>query len=305
MRNNTFRAVYETAGTYDKLLLQHFYDGTEDIDLVADWLTKHHVAPTGALNVVEFGCGTGRMTETVAPYARYLVLADYSETMVAAVARKFPDAQTICADSRDAVTALLRAGRMASFDLVTAFWSLSYPIGEFFEELSPAGVRPRRDPALAADQAREFVLDLVRLVAPGGHLLAMLFDAESPEQQLVTRAWETVAPFPDGGRAYTRHVLIDALRDAENRGEGTLTHTRLGGVAWAPSREAAREWFFGVHFKHHPQLLGDLQLAQAVEEFLDRFEISSGGVALPSGVHFIDFHARAHPYASLPDGLGS
>ncbi|MFD3507681.1 methyltransferase [Nocardia sp. NPDC058666] len=305
MSTKRFRAVYETEGVYDQLLLRHYYGGTEDIDLVADWLTEHHHAPTASLEVVEFGCGTGRITETIAPYARNLVLADYSETMVNAVAQKFPEARTICADTSDAVTVLLRQGRSSSFDLVTAFWSLSYPIGEFFEELSPSGVRPRQDQARAQARAREFVLDLVRLVAPGGHLLAMLFDAESPEQQLVTRGWEVVAPFPDGGRAYTRNVLVDALREAEGRGDGTLTHTRLGGVAWAPSRDAAREWFFGVHFKHHPLLLDDPQLAETVEEFLDRYEIAGGGVALPSGVHLIDFHAAAHPYASLPIGLSS
>ncbi|WP_446221624.1 methyltransferase [Nocardia sp. IBHARD005] len=257
------------------------------------------------MDVVEFGCGTGRITEAIAPYARNLALVDYSETMVTAVAQKFPESQTIGADTSDAVTALLRGGRSMSFDLVTAFWSLSYPIGEFFEELSPAGVRPRCDQVRSREQARQFVLDLVGLVAPGGHLLAMLFDAESPEQQLVTRAWEAVAPFPDGGRAYTRNILVDALRDAENQGDGTLTHTRLGGVAWAPSRDAARDWFFGVHFKHHPQLLDDPALAIAVEEFIDRYEIAGGGVALPSGVHLIDFHAAAHPYASLPIGLSS
>ncbi|WP_336086133.1 methyltransferase [Nocardia sp. SSK8] len=305
MTDKTFRAVYETVGTYDELLLRHYYGGTEDVDLVADWLTEHYAAPAATLHVAEFGCGTGRITDAFAPYAARMVLADYSEIMVSAVTQKFPAAETICADTSDAVARLLAAGQAGAFDLVSAFWSLSYPIGEFFEELSSVGVRLRDDQAGAADQAGEFVHDLVQLVAPGGHLLVMLFDAESPEQQLVTRAWEKVAPFPRGGRAYTRHVLIDALRAAESRGEGTLSHLRLGGVAWAPDREAAREWFFGVHFKHHPQLLEDREVAREVEDFLDRYEMASGGVAIPSGVHFIDFHAVAHPYASLPIGIDS
>ncbi|WP_040801371.1 methyltransferase [Nocardia higoensis] len=298
-----FRSVYETEGTYDRLLLRHYFGGAEDTDLVGDWLIDHHGSPVAGLRVVEFGCGTGRMTDVLAPFARDLVLADYSETMVAAVSQRFPDAQTICADTSDAVTALLGGGRERSFDLVTAFWSLSYPIGEFFEELTTAGIVPRHDRVRARDRACEFVCDMVRLVAPGGHLLAMLFDAESLEQRLVTQAWETIAPFPEGGRAYTRHVLVDALRAAENQGEGTLVHTRRGGVAWAPSRESAREWFFGVHFKHHPCLLGDLRLAAAVEEFIDRYECADGGVALPSGVHVFDFHVCEHPRASLPDGV--
>ncbi|MFE1596828.1 hypothetical protein [Nocardia sp. NPDC058705] len=57
--------------------------------------------------------------------------------------------------------------------------------------------------------------------------------------------------------------------------------------------------------RHHPQLVDDLELERAVEEFIDRYEVPEGGVALPSGVHFIDFHAVAHPRASLPDGLAS
>ncbi|WP_446221623.1 hypothetical protein ACTWPB_17000 [Nocardia sp. IBHARD005] len=44
MTHKTFRAVYEIAGVYDKLLLRHYYGGTEDVDLVADWLTEHHRA---------------------------------------------------------------------------------------------------------------------------------------------------------------------------------------------------------------------------------------------------------------------
>ncbi|MFC8528067.1 methyltransferase domain-containing protein [Nocardia sp. NPDC057227] len=288
---------------YDKLLLPHYFGGVEDVDLVSSWLNENYGAPTSALDVAEFGCGTGRMTEALAPFARNLVLADNSEVMVSAVARKFPDAQTFCGDTSDVTTSLLAAGRAQSFDLVTAFWSLTYPIGEFFEELTAAGVRSHPDQASARGRAHEFVSGLTRLVAPGGHLLAMLFDAESPEQQLVTRAWEKVAPFPDGDRSYTRDIVIHALRVAESQGAGRLTHTRRGGVAWAPSGHAAREWFFGVHFKHHPQLLADADLAATVAGFIERHTMPNGGVALPSGVHVIDFCVGAHPETSLPDGV--
>lgn len=303
MMDAGFRAVYEAAGMYDRLLLPHYFGGVEDVDLVGSWLKENYGAPTAALDVAEFGCGTGRMTEALAPFARTLVLADNSEAMVSAVARKFPDAQTFCADTSDATRSLLAAGRAQSFDLVTAFWSLSYPIGEFFEELTAAGVRPHADQAAARSRARAFVLGLLRLVAPGGHFLSLLFDAESPEQQLVTRAWERVAPFPAGGRSYTRDIVIHALRAAESQGAGRLTHTRLGGVAWASSGHAAREWFFGVHFKHHPRLLADADIAETVAEFIERYTMPNGGVALPSGVHVIDFCVGAHPAASLPNGL--
>ncbi|MET8798229.1 hypothetical protein ABZV91_17580, partial [Nocardia sp. NPDC004568] len=133
-----------------------------------------------------------------------------------------------------------------------------------------------------------------------GHLLVWLFDSDSPEQRLVTQAWEQVASFPAGGRAYTRWHLLDALHDAERDGLGTLTHTRLGGVAYAPDRAAGREWFFGEHFKHHPQLMTDTVLHTAVDAFLDRYQLPEGGSAIPSGVHIIDFHAGRHPFTALP-----
>lgn len=71
----------------------------------------------------------------------------------------------------------------------------------------------------------------------------------------MTQLWERIAPFPDGGRSYTRNLLIDELCAAEDRGEGWLTHTRRGGVAVAPSRDAARTWFTHLHFKDLPALV--------------------------------------------------
>ncbi|MFQ6230745.1 methyltransferase [Nocardia sp. NPDC002869] len=295
-----FRDVYEADGVYDQLLLRHYFGGATDPELVTDWMTRHYGQPPSALRIAEFGCGTGRITDVLADYASELVLADYSAAMVAVAARRFPDARTFQADTRDAVTTLIGENRAGSFDLVASFWSLSYPIGEFFETMSPAGIVAHMDPARARESAAEFVRRLVELLAPGGHLLVWLFDSDSPEQRLVTQAWEQVASFPAGGRAYTRWQLLDALHDAERDGLGTLTHTRLGGVAYAPDRAAGREWFFGEHFKHHPQLMTDTALHAAVDAFLDRYQLPDGGSAIPSGVHIIDFHAGRHPFTALP-----
>ncbi|MBF6462501.1 class I SAM-dependent methyltransferase [Nocardia puris] len=295
-----FRSVYRTEGVYDRLLLRHFFGGIEDTELVRRWMTDLFGIPDGALRIAEFGCGTGRITRVLAPYAHELVLADYSPTMITAVSQGFPHARTLCADTRDAVTELLSEGRQASFDVVAAFWSLSYPLGEIFETLSTSGVVPNPQPGSARNRARAFVYRMIDLLAPNGHLTVLLFDAESPEQRLVTRGWERVAPFPEGGRSYTRNILTDALRQLEERGRGRLNHTRLGGVAWAPNPAAARDWFFGVHFKHHPQLTNDPELARIVDDFIDRHRLLDGGVTLPSGVHLIDFHRADHPHASLP-----
>ncbi|MGQ4616911.1 methyltransferase [Nocardia sp. R7R-8] len=298
-----FRSVYETEGVYDRLLLRHFFGGAEDTELMRNRMTELFGAPDRALRIAEFGCGTGRITRVLAPYAHELILADYSTAMITAASQGFPQARTLCTDTRDAVATLLSEGRSATFDVVAAFWSLSYPLGEFFETLSASGIVPNPEPAHSRNQATAFVHHMVDLLAPNGHLTALFFDAESPEQRLVTRGWERVAPFPEGGRSYTRDLLIDALRQLEERGRGTLNHTRLGGVAWAPAPAAARDWFFGVHFKHHPQLMADPELARIVDAFIDQHRLPDGAVALPSGVHVIDFHCADHPCAALPPVL--
>lgn len=298
-----FRAVYETAGVYDRRLLPHYYHGVEDLDLVTELLHRHYGKPAANLAAVEFGCGTGRITARLAPYARRLIVADYSPAMIEAAATRFPRAEVLCADTRDAVVRLLEGGHGGGFDVVGAFWSLSYPLGEFFEAMTADGVQPVADVAGARQRAAGFVRQLVDLLAPGGHLLALFFDAETPEQQLVTRLWERIAPFPEGGRSYTLNLLLDGLRQAEADGRGTLTHSRYGGTAWAPDRDAALAWFTVVHLKSFPALIADPTVRREVSNFVDRYVRPCSDVALPSGVHVIDFHAAAHPASHLPDHL--
>ncbi|MFI7002092.1 class I SAM-dependent methyltransferase [Nocardia sp. NPDC050175] len=258
--------------------------------------------PIGSFSVAEFGCGTGRVTQALAPYARRLVLADYSPTMIEAVTTKFPDAETLCADTRGAVEHLHMQGWDGGFEVVAAFWSLSYPLGEFFETLSANGIEPCADLGQARVEAMRFLRRLVRLVAPGGHLLALFFDADTREQRLVTRQWERIAPFPEGGRGYTRDLLVTGLRDAEDAGLGTLTHTRRGGAAWAPSRETALAWLQVVHLKSHPALIGDSRVREELSAFVDRYVQPDGSVHLPSGAHVIDFHRSSHPICHVPLG---
>jgi hypothetical protein len=125
---------------------------------------------------------------------------------------------------------------------------------------------------------------LVGLLAPGGHLFALLFDADSPEQRLVTQAWETIAPTPFGDRGYTRKIFTDALASAEEQGEGTLRHSHLRGFAVAADAPAARWWFTAAHFKDLPALTGNRTLMAGVEEFIAGCAQPDGTVPLPAGV---------------------
>jgi len=95
-------------------------------------------------------------------------------------------------------------------------------------------------------------------------------------------------------------LLLDELRAAEDRGVGWLTHTRRGGVAVAPSEEAAHAWFNPLHLKDFPTLVDDPDVQREVGAFVRDCTIPNGTVLIPSGVHVIDFHVTADPLLHLP-----
>jgi SAM-dependent methyltransferase len=271
------------------VLLPHWFDGVEDTDLIARLMHDHHGPPpdTGNLHILELGCGTGRVTTALAPYAASLHGVDSGAPMVDVFRARYPAAHTTLADIRTAV-ADLRAGDQR-FDVVGAFWSLSYPIGDCFEVLTADGIRPRPDLEQGIADAHSLVHDIVDLLADGGHLLALFFDSDTPEQQVVTRAWERLAPFPGTGRAFARETLLEALRSAENEGLGRLSHTRIGGVSVAETQAAAIDWFTIVHLKSMPALVTDPDTRTEIEAFVSRHTAHDGRVLLPTGVHAIDF----------------
>ncbi|MBN9737716.1 MULTISPECIES: class I SAM-dependent methyltransferase [unclassified Pseudonocardia] len=300
VESQQFRAVYESAGVYDERLLPHYYGGVEDVDIVARHLLGKFGRPTSSLDVVEFGCGTGRISQVLVPYAEKLTACDYSQVMISAIQDRFPCVETMVGDTRDLVAKLHEDGRGGAFDVVAAFWSLSYPIGEFFETMSADGIIPVTDFAAASRAAEDFVSSMVSLLAPGGRLIALYFDSDTPEQKLVTRMWERIASFPDGGRGYTRKVLLRALRSAEDTGVGTLSVARYGGCALAADASTAREWFNVVHFKGLPALVGDSAVARELDDFIGARTTPTGEVLLPSGVHLVDFQRVNHPLSHVP-----
>ncbi|WP_328331263.1 class I SAM-dependent methyltransferase [Kribbella sp. NBC_00382] len=296
-----FRAVYEKEGFYDELLLPHFYGGVDDAELLRRRLAELYSAESlGALRVAEFGAGTGRMTEHLAPFADSLIVNDYSAQMIKELTARFPGSTPLHAGARAAVTDLHEQGMASRLDLIGAFWSLSYPLGEYFEELTATGITPVEDQQAARVEAQGFVRDIVRLLAPGGRLLAMFFDSETAEQQFVTRQWERVAPFPEGGRSYTRDLLINALLDEERDGTGTVSYQRLGGAAVAADEHAAVRWMLEVHLKNLPQLVESAQVRREVEEFVGRWRRPDSSVVLPTGLYFIEFQRQDHPAAQAP-----
>lgn len=284
-----FRAVYHAPDIYDRILLPHWFDGIEDIDHVRALMHRcYGPAPeSGRMRTLELGCGTGRVTAALAPYASSLYGVDFGRPMLDVFRTRYPDATTELADIASAVERLHAAGER--FDIVGAFWSLSYPIGDCFEDLTADGIRPRPELAAGVAEAKELVRKIVDLIADGGHLIALFFDSDAPEQRVVTRAWERIAPFPGTGRGFARETLLAALRDAEEDDLGRLTHTRTGGLSVAPDPQAAIHWFTIIHLKSMPALVDDPDIRTEIETFVRQHTTDDGRVLLPTGMHLIDF----------------
>lgn len=213
MSTQEFNAGYRHSAIYEDVLPPHYYGGREDLDLVRDFLSTHlgaHAAQDH--EVLELGCGPGRLTTLLRPYAASLLATDKSEGMISTICQRFPDVSTRCADTESVIHTLHAEGRVNNFDLIGTFWSMSYPLLECFEETTADGVISTADPHTGYNRARSLLRALVDLLAPGGHLSMLFFDADTEEQRLVTSLWEPIAPFPGTGRDYTWRLLHDALR---------------------------------------------------------------------------------------------
>jgi len=113
----------------------------------AHWLAHvvRELHPTGVPRYLDFACGTGRVTQVVAPLARDSVGVDISASMLAVAREKCPQTRFVHADlTREACDDL------GTFDLATAF--------RFFGN--------------AQDDLRDAVLGaIVERLRPGGHLI--------------------------------------------------------------------------------------------------------------------------------------
>lgn len=290
MAETTFRDVYSKQGRYDELLLPHYFGDGTDVDLVAQTMKDRYGEPSThrKLDVCDLGCGTGRITTALEPYAASLCGVDSSNAMIEAFTERFPSSRTVLADLPDAVARL----EPDSFDVIGAFWSLSYPIMAYFERLDAEGITPHLDTSRAVAAARGLIDRIVSLLKPGGRLLIEFFDSDSPEQRVVSRLWERLAPPPGGDRSFSRQVLLDALTRAELDGRGMLHVRHFDGTALAPDADAARGWFLHVHAKSHPLILNDRRTKPDAETFIAAHQRRDGSVHLPAGVYLIEFTAR-------------
>ncbi len=135
----------QRGGSYDALLAETPFDA-----YMAEWERQHlsqivrQLFPGGVPRYLDFACGTGRITATVAPMCRESVAVDISPSMIEVAKQKLPATDFhLCDLTQDELD-------LGSFDLITSF--------RFFGN--------------AQDDLRDKVMrTLVQRLAPGGHLI--------------------------------------------------------------------------------------------------------------------------------------
>ncbi|MBU3063153.1 class I SAM-dependent methyltransferase [Nocardia sp. NEAU-G5] len=297
-----FNIGYADASVYQDMLPPHYYCGREDIDLISDHLRRIYGESHqhSRLRVLDLGCGPGRVTTALAPYAHTLTGTDKSSGMIAHFRDRFPAAEAVCADTE---TVLAHFAGNRHFDLIGSFWSMSYPLLECYETTTADGVIVTNDLDSSTARVHALLTHLIDLLATDGHLVMLFFDAATAEQRLVTRLWERIQPFPGTGRDFTWQLLLGALQDAEAAGRGHLTTHRLPGVALTPSVEAAVDWFRIGHLNTYPDLVEDPDVIAEITGFVQAHAHRDGRVLIPSGVHLLDFHAHTDRTTHLPSEL--
>jgi SAM-dependent methyltransferase len=279
----TIEPIYDRPGLYDEVLPRYEFAGMADEELLTREL-EQLLGGHPARRVLELGCGTGRMTGTIRRYARELMCVDNSAAMLSIFRTHHPDIIPVHADARDFVTNAHHGPAPPAFDLIVACWSLNYPLLACFETNTGKAIAPR-DLQAGRDDAAAFLTTLVTLLTPGGHLLALFFDPDSPEQRLVTDIWETVAPFPGTGRDFTRQLLLDHL----NTADGTVAMRHDDGHMVAPDIARAERWFLHGHLKSFPTLVDDPEIRDTVRVFLTRHTGDDGTVRVSAGIYMIAF----------------
>jgi ubiquinone/menaquinone biosynthesis C-methylase UbiE len=81
------------------------------------WLTRfvHRAYPSGIARYLDFACGTGRITATVAPFARETVGVDISPSMIDVARSKCPGVSFVQTDLTQ------QKSDLGTFDLITSF----------------------------------------------------------------------------------------------------------------------------------------------------------------------------------------
>lgn len=194
---------------YEKLRPRYMWKNIQSEEsLIADILDNIvHTQSVRFPLAIELGCGTGRFTKVLAQFSEHLIAIDPSELMVSHCSKLLQN-MTSCDVYQSSAQDIVASGIVSKANLVTAFWSLSYPLQSFFElTLENDGrIVQKGTDAEAVKQAELFLNNLFSNDVRCTYLF-IFFSDESEEQKWVTKKWQQIGLLPGGSRNFTWLLL--------------------------------------------------------------------------------------------------
>jgi SAM-dependent methyltransferase len=217
------RSHVQRGGTYDARLAGNPFDAYM-ARWEAHWLARivQRLHPQGVPRYLDFACGTGRITQVVAPLARESVGVDVSPSMLAVAREKCPSARFVQADLTSEEIDL------GVFDLATSFRFLGNAQDELRDAALGAIARRLRPGAhlIVNSHCNPHALQALLHRATGGHHGMDLHHAKLT-RTLRRRGLHVVARRPIGFWLYRSRLLADpAILSAPD------TRERRFGAAW-------------------------------------------------------------------------
>lgn len=273
----------DTATKYDAVLPDYYF---------FDFLSKNYVDETEFLkqylenkrfkSTLEFGVGTGRMTNFILPKSSTYTGIDLSNSMIEKIKQRFhgSNGDFIVKPINDYID---QTDKLSTFDFVCSFYAYNYSLLSFWEYYYPETDEHGcyKDLELAEQRAKSEIKKLFTQLKPGTQFMFYYFDAYSAEQSYATRILEQELPFPHDDRGYTFKVFTNTLDELSNISY-KLEHKN--GYAKLLNTEHLINYYSTLHLAESIKTFEDKELL--VNAF-KAYQLDNGNYHIPAGVNVV------------------
>lgn len=275
----------DTATKYDNTLPKYFmFDFESKAYKEESYFLEKYLSNKGFNNTLEFGVGTGRMTQHILPITTNYTGIDLSISMIESSKKRFgsdfPEALFVVSPINDFID---NADSLDEFDFVCSFYAYNYGLLSFWEYYNPETDEHGQyeDTVKAEKNAVSQINKLFSQLKKGTKFYFYYFDAYSVEQSYVTRILEQELPFPHNDRGYTLKVLVNYLKNMNNI---SFEVEYLNGYAQFENLDHLVNFYSTLHLARSLEKMEDIR---DLVNYVKVFQQQDGRIKLPSGVNVI------------------
>lgn len=272
---------YVEPNYYDNLLKPYIFGGKSDLELFGDFLKLNFKTASQKLNVLELGCGNGRVTKIFLDTIpnNNLDLIDLSPRMMKSAKNNFKDSENVHYFVSDSIKYLEKTKKV--YDLIFSLWSFSHSVHQALSRHSiPKG----------NNKIKEVLIKTVTRNMKSGSLFFIIhFDSLSDEQRILIRQWKKVFPIFKKNTIQSPSKLIvdESLNELSKNGFITYSSEHyIGKSIKYDSIDKALEIFMNFHmesfFNKSPQCV---QIIKELIAYFQKFKRRDGGYYIKPGCY--------------------